>query len=124
MNKILLVGLVSISSLFGLEFHTYKEGVEIQSENKKIIMIDVVRTDCHYCENMEMEVFEDEKMGKWIEERFIPVQVNLDEERLPLGLKVNFTPSFFFVNVKGEVVKKIPGSWNIKDFKDLTKGIK
>ncbi len=87
-------------------------------------MIDVIRTDCHYCEDMQKQVFSNTAMSNWLEKRFIPVQLNLDHDKLPLGLKVHFTPTFFFVNTKGEVVKKIPGAWNIEDFKDLTKGIK
>jgi thioredoxin-related protein len=110
-------------SLWGLEFHTYKDALILQKESGKIIMLDVIRTDCHYCEDMKKNVFDDKKMSQWLEERFIPVQINLDKETPPLGIKVYFTPSFFFVNSKQEIIKKIPGSWGIEDFKDLTKNI-
>ena len=123
MNKILLSLSFAILSLHGLEFHSYEDALKLQKKNNKIIMIDVIRTDCHYCEEMNTNVFEDKEMSKWLEKRFIPVQINLDNERLPLGIKVNFTPSFFFINSKQQIVKKIPGSWDIDDFKDLTKHI-
>ena len=123
MNKILLSLSFSILSLYGLEFHSYEDALKLQKKNNKIIMIDVVRTDCHYCEEMNENVFQDKEMSKWLQERFIPVQINLDDKKLPLGIQVHFTPSFFFVNSKQEIVKKIPGSWNIEDFKDLTKKI-
>lgn len=123
MNKIALFLLLSSISLFGLEFHSYSDALKLQKKSDKIIMIDVIRTDCHYCEEMNTNVFEDKEMSKWLEKRFIPVQINLDNERLPLGIKVNFTPSFFFINSKQQIVKKIPGSWDIDDFKDLTKHI-
>ncbi len=87
-------------------------------------MIDVMRTDCHYCIKMDKKVFENEAMKKWLEDRFILAKVNLDFDAVPLGQKVHFTPTFFFVNEKGKIVKKIPGSWNIQDFKDLTVNIK
>ena len=87
-------------------------------------MIEVVRSGCHYCEDMQEDVFEDEEMSKWLNERFIPVQINLDNEKLPLDVKVVFTPTFYFVNAKKEIVKKVPGAWNITDFKDLTRKIK
>jgi len=122
-NKIALFLLLSSISLFGLEFHSYSDALKLQKKSDKIIMIDVIRTDCHYCEEMNTNVFEDKEMSKWLEKRFIPVQINLDNERLPLGIKVNFTPSFFFINSKQQIVKKIPGSWDIDDFKDLTKHI-
>ena len=124
MNKIVLVLLSGFVSLFALEFHSYKEARELQKESGKIIMIDVVRSDCHYCTDMQKEVFDNKEMSVWLEERFIPVKVNLDIDTLPLGLKVSFTPTFFFVDKDEKVIKKIPGAWSIQDFKDLTKNIK
>ena len=87
-------------------------------------MIDVVRSGCGYCEDMDRVVFQDKEMSIWLDEHFISVKINLDEEKLPLGIKVNFTPTFYFVNADSKIVKTVPGSWNIQDFKDLTKGIK
>jgi thioredoxin-related protein len=63
-------------------------------------------------------------MSAWLEERFIPVKINLDFDALPLGLHVYFTPTFFFVDKDEKVVKKIPGAWSIQDFQDLTKKYK
>jgi len=123
-NKILVLVLFSVVSLWGLEFHSYEEALKIQKKTKKIIMIDVMRTDCHYCIKMQKEVFDDPEMSAWLEKRFIPVELNLDFDELPLGLHVFFTPTFFFVDENQKIVKKIPGSWNIQDFKDLTINIK
>ena len=124
MNKIILVLLLGISSLWAVNFYSYEQALKIQKQNKKIIMIKIVRNNCHYCEDMQVEVCENPKMSKWLQEHFIIVKVNLDKEKAPLNIKVPFTPSFYFVNDKQEIVKKIPGAWNIEDFKDLTKGIK
>lgn len=124
MNRFFLLLILSISSLWAVEFHSYEEALKLQKQNNKIIMIDVMRTDCHYCSEMEEEVFNDPDMSKWIEERFIPVKLNLDFDELPLNLHVYFTPTFFFVDKNQTVIKKIPGSWNIQDFKELTKNIK
>ena len=124
MNKFVLIMLASVCSLFAVEFHSYEEALSLQKKSKKIIMIDIVRDGCHYCEDMDRDVFDNAAMNKWIEERFISVKMNVDREKLPLDIKVSFTPMFYFINAEGKIVKKIPGSWNIEDFKDLTKGIK
>ena len=124
MNKIVIVFLVGLISLWGAEFHSYEDAFKIQKQNHKIIMLDVVRSDCQYCIKMQKEVFSNPEMSKWIEDRFILCEINLDFDELPLGLKVHFTPTFFFIDENSKILKKIPGSWNIEDFKDLTRKIK
>ncbi len=123
-SRFILVLFLILSSLEAVEFHSYKEALKLQEKSNKIIMIDVVRTGCHYCDDMDKAVFQNAAMSKWLEERFIAVKMNLDNEKLPMGIKVNFTPTFYFVNADKKIVKVIPGSWSIEDFKDLTKGIK
>jgi len=124
MSKIVIFVLIFITSLNAVEWLEYDEALKQQQESKKIIMIGVVRSECHYCHEMQERVFDNSEMSVWLEKRFILVKVNIDEDTIPLGITTSFTPSFFFVNRKGEVVKKIPGAWNIEDFKSLTKGIK
>ena len=124
MNKIWIGLLVNAVSLFALEFHTYEEALKLQKKTGKIIMIDVVRSDCHYCKDMQKEVFDNKEMSLWLKKRFIPVKLNLDFDELPLGIHIYFTPTFFFIDADQQIIKKIPGSWNIQDFKDLTKNIK
>ena len=124
MNKIFFSLILSLSTLFALEFHSYKEALVLQKDEGKPIMLDIMRTNCHYCENMQKNVFDNKEMSKWLEERFIPVQINLDFDEMPIDAEVYFTPTFYFLDIKQKVIKKVPGSWNIQDFKDLTKGIK
>ena len=124
MNKIVLIVLSGFLSLFALEFHSYEEALKLQKKTGKVIMIDVIRSDCHYCKDMQKKVFDNKAMSVWLQKRFIPVKLNLDFDELPLGLHVYFTPTFFFLDSDQKIIKKIPGSWNIQDFKDLTKNIK
>ena len=123
MNKIVTILLLVFSFLHGLEFHTYKKALKLQKQTGKIIMIDAMRKNCQYCIKMEREVFNDPKMSKWLQKRFIPVKIDIQRQKLPFGKKVSFTPTFFFI--KGDkILKVIPGSWNIQDFKELTKDIR
>jgi thioredoxin-related protein len=123
MKKISLLLLISVVSLWAVEFHSYKKALQIQKKTKKIIMIDIVRTGCHYCANMDKNTFGDAKFSKWIEKHFIGARINLDEEKLPSNMSVVITPTFYFIDTKGKILKKIAGSWNITDFKDLTENI-
>ena len=124
MNRIVVLALFSTLSLYALEWNSYDAALKKQKLSHKPIMIDVVRTNCHYCKDMDKAVFEDKAMAQWIDERFIPVKINLDYEQLPLGLSVSFTPTFYFVDENHQILKKVPGSWNIEDFKSLTESIK
>lgn len=124
MSKIVLALFMSSLFLSAFELKTYEAALAQQKKTNKLIMIDVVRTGCPYCKYMDKEVFADKEMSAWIAKRFIPVQINLDEQDLPLGLKVSFTPTFYFVDKNQKVVKTIPGAWNIEDFKSLTEKLK
>ena len=124
MTKISILLLLAVISLGATQWKSYDAGLLEQKSSHKPIMIDVVRTNCHYCIKMEKAVFEDKEMSAWLEKKFIPVKINLDNEKLPLGLTTSFTPTFYFVDENHNILKKIPGSWNIEDFKDLTRNIK
>ncbi|MBN2816335.1 MAG: thioredoxin fold domain-containing protein [Campylobacterales bacterium] len=124
MNKLLFLLVLTLSPLLALQYHSYEDALKLQKQNAKIIMLDVVRTDCHYCSDMERDVLNQSEMSNYLQERFIPVKINLDTEKLPLGIKVHFTPTFFFIDAEQKIIKKIPGSWNAKDFKELTDTIK
>ncbi|MBU0720648.1 DUF255 domain-containing protein [bacterium] len=124
MNKTVFVLLFGFLSLSATQWHSYEEALELQKKSSKLIMIDFVREHCHYCEDMDKGVFEDKEMSRWLDKRFIAVKINLDKDVVPEGVKVMMTPTFYFFNTKKEIVKKIPGSWNIEDFKSLTKDLK
>ncbi|MEE8588516.1 MAG: DUF255 domain-containing protein [Sulfurimonadaceae bacterium] len=129
MNKLwqlLLLTAMLFSSLFaeGVQWRSWDAGMKEAKATDKIIMIDAVRTGCHYCVEMEAAVFKDEAMAAYIEKRFIPVKINLAEERLPLGLDVSMTPTFFFITKEGVLLKKVPGSWNQEDFRSFLDGVK
>ncbi|MCF6309741.1 MAG: DUF255 domain-containing protein [Sulfurimonas sp.] len=124
MARIIIFLLFGFLSLSALDWHTYEDAVEMQKKSSKIIMLDVVRTHCQYCIKMSKNVFHDKEMSKWLEERFIAVKVNLDIDELPLDVEVQMTPTFYFIGKNKKILKVIPGSWSIDDFKDLTKKIK
>lgn len=124
MNKVFIFLLFGFFNLSALDWSSYEDAIKLQKQNSKIIMIDVVRTHCQYCIKMEKEVFKDKEMSKWVQERFIAVKVNLDLHKMPLNLKIQMTPTFYFLDKNQNILKKIPGSWNIQDFKELTQNIK
>ncbi|QOY51781.1 thioredoxin family protein [Candidatus Sulfurimonas baltica] len=124
MIKVSMVLLFCFFNLSAIEWHTYEDALKLQEKSSKVIMVDVIRTECQYCIKMDKNVFADEEMSRWLQERFIPVKINLDTEKMPLDVEVKMTPTFYFLDKNKKIVKTIPGSWNIEDFKDLTKNIR
>ena len=121
MNKFLiLLFIVFLLNLEAVQWMSLDEALDKAKISDKLIMIDIIRDNCHFCSDMDKNVFEDKKMSKWIESCFIPVKLNLSQEKLPKGLKVEVTPTFLFMNEKMEIIKKIHGSWSRIDFKELS----
>ncbi len=124
MNKLLIVlYLASLIHLEAVEWMSLDDGLAKAQKSHKLIMIDVVRDRCHFCVNMDKNVFDDKKISQWIHSCFIPVKLNLSHQKLPNGFKVEVTPSFLFMNEKLELIKKIQGSWDSKDFQALSKNL-
>lgn len=122
--KLIVFLLFGFFTLSALDWYSYEEALKIQEKSSKIIMIDAVRDHCQYCKKMDKNVFANKEMGEWLQKRFIPVKIDLDKDEMPLDVEVKMTPTFYFLDKNKKVVKIIPGSWNIQDFKDLTKKIK
>jgi thioredoxin-related protein len=123
-KKVFFLILLFSISIHAIEWLSYDKAKVLQKKNHKPIMLDVMRDTCHYCKKMDKEVFDNKEMAQWLQERFILVQINLDEDLMPIDEEVTFTPTFYFLDENGKILKKIPGSWNIQDFKDLTRKIK
>ncbi len=102
-----------------MDWRSWDEGLREAKRMDKIIMIDAVREGCHYCEDMEQAVFDDKVMSSWIEQRFVPVKIDLSREKMPFDLEVSMTPSFYFIDQEMKLLKTVPGSWGQEDFKDF-----
>ena len=126
MIKIVTLLILVAGLLFGqgVEWKMWKQAVALSSQNHKIIMVEAVRDGCHYCEDMQRDVFNDSKMKEEIQKHFIPVKVNLSRQKMPLDIEVSMTPTFYFITEEKKVIKTVPGSWNQEDFKNMLREIK
>ena len=105
---------------FGLEWRTWEQGLAEAGKTQKPILVSFVRDGCHYCHDMERSVFDDAAMGEWVTSCFVPVKINLSERKPPFEARIPMTPTFVLLKPDGTVIKTVPGSWNIPDFKALT----
>jgi len=97
----------------------YHQAIELAKNSNKMVMLKLTANHCKYCIKMDKEVLADKEVQSVLSQNFITVNINVDKETLPLGLKRTITPTFIFVDKEGKIVSKIPGSWNKKDFMEL-----
>jgi thiol:disulfide interchange protein DsbD len=97
---------------------SYEKALELSKEDDKLIMLKLGADDCKYCVKMDEEVFASHEV-KQLLENFRVVDVNVDREKVPLGLEVILTPTFVFVDKEEKILAKLPGSWTKQDFIDL-----
>jgi thioredoxin-related protein len=111
MKKILIISLLLLSPLFGEKRH-------------KIIIIELISQSCHFCKKMDVEVMSKKDVIEALERDFILIKLDVNRDKLPLGLKKGTTPTFAFANDRGELFSIIHGAWNREDFLDLLKYVK
>jgi thioredoxin-related protein len=108
----------------GIQWRSWDAALEEAALTQKIIMVDAVKDNCRYCMRMDENVFKDAQMAAYLEKRFIPVKINLSHSTMPMGIRVQVTPSFYFFTPHKKLIKTIQGSWNQEDFTDLLDNIR
>jgi thioredoxin-related protein len=126
MIKIAIGLLITSQLLFssGIEWKSWSDALALSKKKHKIIMIEAVRDGCHYCEDMQRDVFSDKRMSDFIQKRFIGVRINIAHQKMPLDIEVSMTPTFYFISEDKKIIKVVPGSWNREDFKNMLEEIK
>ncbi len=108
----------------GLHFEGFNDALKRAKKENKLIMIEAMTKTCHFCRKMQQEVMIEPEVIKAIEKDFIPVAIDVNIHSLPLGLKVEATPSFIFINMHKHIILNVPGAWGKEDFLDLLKEAK
>lgn len=107
-----------------ISYESFENALQKASKEDKIIMIKATSKHCHYCKKMDREVFIELEVVNAFQKDFIAVSIDVGNATLPLGLKSEMTPTFFFVNKDKKMIKRIPGSWNKEDFLEILKKAK
>lgn len=55
------------------------EAIEKARREDKVIFLSVGYSTCHWCHVMERESFENEEVGKILNEHFVPIKVDREE---------------------------------------------
>ena len=86
-----------------------------RSENK-IVFVDFVASGSEPCEQMSAEVFSQEIISAYFNQRFICVQIDVEKEKeLTQKYDVTRVPSMLFFSPEGKIVKQIVGPISLTD---------
>jgi thioredoxin 1 len=142
MNKIrtgvLLIGLIATGFAFskhnttsqievpakqgkGIQFQNIRleEAKALAKESNKLIFIDVHTAWCGPCKMMAKGPFQEEKVGKVYNERFINLKIDAekdpDGEFVSRAYSVRAYPTLLFITSEGKLVKNIVGYQSAED---------
>jgi len=93
-----------------INWHTYKEGMELGKKDRKKVFLYFYADWCGYCNDMEKITFKDQSVIDVLNSRFIPVKVNTDKEKgAASGYNIRGLPSNWFITENGENISNLPG---------------
>lgn len=107
-----------------IKYESFDMALEMAKKENKIIMIKATSKHCRYCKKMDREVLLEDEVVQAFQKDFIAVSVDVGTTILPLELKAEMTPTFFFINKDKKMIKRIPGAWNKEDFLEILKEAK
>jgi thioredoxin-related protein len=108
-----------ISSEEKPEVSKYEKAMVIAKKKSQIVMLKLGSSHCRFCKKMDREVLASQEVLTLLNKEFITVDIDVEKDKLPLGLTYKVTPTFFFISKDEKVISKIQGSWNKKDFIEL-----
>lgn len=105
---------------------TWEEAKELAASQKKLIFVDAFAKWCGPCKRMASQVFTNPSVGSYYNDNFINLKIDM-EEGMGLSFRqqypVSAFPTLFYIDEKGEVVKKIVGGKSANDFIEIGKSI-
>jgi thioredoxin-related protein len=116
MKKIILILLMLLTSAFAEGFYSYKEALEDAKSENKVVMVFLTQVGCPSCEYMKTKVFRDSEVEKKLSDEFIVVELDIHADNVPAKFKYIGTPTFYFVDKKGEIIDGIYGGLKTKSF--------
>lgn len=99
-----------------LNANSFDEAIKQASKEKKLVLVELTRDFCPYCVRMEKSVLSKEDVKALIKEKYIFITLNLSHDEIPYNLTSKLTPTFYFLNAKGEIIEEVKGLMKKSDF--------
>lgn len=112
----------STSNRADITWYSFQKAQQLAGENDKKVLVYAEAVWCTYCKKMENEVFPRQKVIDTIAEYYYPVRVDIESDKelvfndqtmtgsqFAQKYRVSGTPTFFFIDKKGEILGAQPG---------------
>lgn len=105
----------------GIEFFegSYEQALVKAQKEEKLIFVDAYATWCGPCKRMAKNVFTQPEVGEYYNQAFIALKIDMEK---PQGREfgqlfpVRAYPTLFYINEKGELLKKVVGGKSVEQF--------
>jgi thiol:disulfide interchange protein len=125
MRKIFVLLVFLVTSVFAdVKYVDLFDAYDKAQAENKTVMVMLSQQGCSGCEYMEEIVFNNKDVAKSLKDNFVVVHVDVYKDGIPDGLEFFATPTFYFLNADEEVLKRMNGGENAKDFAKTLKAMK
>ena len=125
MFKTLVLFFLTVGLTFGAELRwstSYERAFHEAKEHEKGVLIVLTQANCNACFYMENIVFEDKVIVEKISNEYITLNLDIHDDNLH-GLTYKGTPTLYFLNMNGVLLKRLDGVYNIKELTAAMKKI-
>lgn len=124
-KALILISVIASCAFAELKWAASYEAALVQAnKEKKNVMVMLSKEGCPACDYMENIVFEEKAIEDAVSKGFIPVHIDIHEDKVPAGLGFIGTPTFHFLNASGEKLKRYDGGANIPTFMGILNSVK
>jgi len=125
MKNIILIMLFVTSSLFA-QINWVKDlydAYDIAEKEHKIVFVILSQKGCPACNYMKDVVLKNKTVIEKFNKGFVGVHLDIHEDPVPLELEHFVTPTLYFLNSDEEILYRINGYKNAKEFIDELKKV-
>lgn len=112
----------------GIDFFqgSWTEAKEKAVQEEKILFVDAYATWCGPCKRMAKNVFPDPSVGEYYNQKYISLKIDMEKpegREFAKEFPVSAFPTLFYINEKGELLKRVVGGRDADQFLTLGKSI-
>jgi thioredoxin-related protein len=100
---------------------SFQEGVSEANSEGKLLFVDAYTDWCGWCKVMDRETFSTEEIGKFMNEKFVSIKVNMEEGfgiDLAMKYRVSSYPHYLIFDQSGQLLAKFGGYLEPEPFKE------